>query len=139
MQQTTQAEKIRVLIIDDEIDIQSVLKETLEYEGFQVDTAASSEQAKKYLDHTIYKLILVDIRLEGSLSGVDVVELCKSIPSKPKVAVISATPYKLLKSMFEERGLIFSIVDYLEKPNDLKPDVFMKVVRNILKDDLEKK
>ncbi len=139
MADAIKSQKNRVLIIDDEIDIRSVLKETLEYEGFQVDTAASSDEAMEHLGHGLFNLILVDIRLEGPLSGVEVVKMCKFAPGKPKVAVISATPYKLLKDMFENRGEIFSIKDYLEKPTDLKPDIFMSRIKKILSNEPEKK
>ena len=58
---------MRILVVDDEIDICEILKYNLETEGFEVDTAYSAEEA---LELTLqdYSLILLDVMM-GEMSG----------------------------------------------------------------------
>lgn len=51
----------KVLIIDDEEDIRSVLKDMLNMSGYDVDTAENGRQAKEFYDKTDYDAIITDI------------------------------------------------------------------------------
>ena len=62
----------KLLIVDDEIDICTYLKETLEYEKYKVDVAKTGEEALEKLNHAFFDVVLIDVRLETRVSGVDV-------------------------------------------------------------------
>lgn len=51
----------KVLIIDDEEDTRSVLKDMLNMSGYDVDTAENGRQAKEFYDKTDYDAIITDI------------------------------------------------------------------------------
>ncbi|MCI6874033.1 MULTISPECIES: response regulator [Hallerella] len=51
----------KVLIIDDEKDIRSVLKDMLGMSGYDVDTAEDGRKAKELYDKTDYDVVITDI------------------------------------------------------------------------------
>ena len=51
----------KVLIIDDEKDIRSVLKDMLGMPGYDVDTAEDGRKAKELYDKTDYDVVITDI------------------------------------------------------------------------------
>ncbi|MBI3076594.1 MAG: response regulator [Deltaproteobacteria bacterium] len=55
----------RLLVIDDEANINSLLTDMLEAEGYQVDSALQSELALRKLSEQDYDLILCDMRMPG--------------------------------------------------------------------------
>lgn len=122
----------KILVIDDEQDVCNILKEALEYEGYKVDFELSGEQALQKIQTNQYQAILVDIRLGGSTSGVDVIRSCGNLPQRPVVIVISATPKRLLDPIFEKEGILELVDKVLEKPSDLNPDVAPRLVKSVL-------
>jgi two-component system NtrC family sensor kinase len=57
---------IRVLHVDDEVNLLKVAKEVLEKEGlFQVDTAPSVEEAMRRMKHETYDVVVSDYRMPG--------------------------------------------------------------------------
>ena len=57
----------KILIVDDEADIRDILQFNLENAGFNVDAAASAEEALEMLS-TEHSLILLDVMMHG-MSG----------------------------------------------------------------------
>ncbi len=51
----------KVLIIDDEEDIRSVLKDMLGMSGYEVDTAENGKKAKELYDKNDYDVVITDI------------------------------------------------------------------------------
>ena len=51
----------KVLIIDDEEDIRSVLKDMLDLYGYEVDTAENGKKAKELYDKNDYDVVITDI------------------------------------------------------------------------------
>ena len=77
----------RVLLVDDDPKIISLLKRGLAYEGFEVYTAPDGEAgliaAKKYQPH----LVLLDI----TMPGVDGFEVCRRLRLLDDIAIIMLT------------------------------------------------
>ena len=123
----------KILIVDDEKDVCDALKEPLEHEGFFVKTLSSGKEAIQACERReVFDLALVDIRLEGKVSGIDVIKAWSEAESKPKIAVISATPYRMLKPIFDEQKIDHLIQGFVDKPGDMKPDVLTKKIKDIL-------
>ena len=55
----------RVLIIDDEESLRITTAAILEQEGYQVETAASGDEAIALLEGSEFDLILTDLHMEG--------------------------------------------------------------------------
>lgn len=51
----------KVLIIDDEANIRSVLKDMLGMSGYEVDTAENGKEAKELYDKNEYDVVITDI------------------------------------------------------------------------------
>ena len=105
----------KILVVDDEQNMRTGLKDNLEFEGYDVDTANDGEQGlKKILDNT-YNLIILDVMMPKK-SGFDV---CKEI----RKAGIT-TPVILLTAKGDEIdkvvGLEIGADDYVTKPFSLR-------------------
>lgn len=105
----------KILIVDDEQNMRTGLKDNLEFEGYDVETANDGEQGlKKILDNS-YNLIILDVMMPKK-SGFDV---CKEV----RKAGIT-TPVILLTAKGEEIdkvvGLELGADDYVTKPFSLR-------------------
>ena len=121
----------KILIVDDEADVCTVVKDALEYEGYATDVATTPNQALQFLDTMTYDLILIDIRLCGGMSGIDIIKHCRNIPKCPKIIVISATPKKALQPVFEQEGIAGLLLAIWEKPADVMPNKFIMKIKNV--------
>jgi len=105
----------KILVVDDEQNMRTGLKDNLEFEGYEVDTANDGEQGlKKILDNS-YNLIILDVMMPKK-SGFDV---CKEV----RKAGIT-TPVILLTAKGDEIdkvvGLEIGADDYVTKPFSLR-------------------
>jgi len=101
----------RVLIVDDENNVRSLMARWLESGGFRVTTAGSAEEALEYLDNTPPAVALCDIRMPGH----DGVWLAERIRQRcPETAVIMATGVQDVGPAVQT--LRQGVIDYLTKP-----------------------
>ena len=100
----------RVLLVDDDQKIISLLKRGLAYEGFEVYTASDGETglvaAKKYQPH----LVLLDI----TMPGVDGFEVCRRLRLLDDMAIIMLTARDDVVDKVNALGL--GADDYVPKP-----------------------
>ena len=102
----------KIVIVEDEILLQELYKEYIEDLGHTVvATFESGEEAIAYFQEKTADLILMDIRLEGSLDGIDTmkeIQKCNSIP----VVYISGNTEERNK----ERAKSTNMKAFLSKP-----------------------
>ncbi len=79
----------KILLVDDDPEVSSVLGEFLEREGYQVEVAHSAEEGESKLRKGKFALLLTDIRMGGK-SGLDLARVAKTINPHIEVIVISA-------------------------------------------------
>jgi len=100
----------RVLLVDDDQKIISLLKRGLAYEGFEVYTAADGEAglaaAKKYQPH----LVLLDI----TMPGMDGLEVCRRLHLLDNLAIIMLTAHDDVTE--KVHALSLGADDYVPKP-----------------------
>ena len=104
-----------LLIVDDEPDMLTLLKRSLEPDlGCQVDTASSGEAALEMLRASDYDLVLADIKMPG-ISGLEVLERVKADRGE-EVTVVMMTAYGHIEMAVEamKRGAY----DFVTKPFD---------------------
>jgi DNA-binding response OmpR family regulator len=105
----------KILVVDDEQNMRTGLKDNLEFEGYEVDTANDGNQGLKKILENSYNLIILDVMMP-KISGFDV---CKEI----RKAGIT-TPVILLTAKGEEIdkvvGLEIGADDYVTKPFSLR-------------------
>lgn len=117
--------KAKILVIDDEPDITFTLKAILSKEGYAVDTAGGSAEAKEKMAQNDYDIILSDIVL-GSETGVDILREVKN--RKLNSLVVFMTGYPTFDTAAEAVRL--GVFDYLPKP--VKSENLIRIVKKAL-------
>ena len=101
----------RILVVDDDMHISTLLEETLQNAGHIVDKAFSGTEALLVLSQNKPDLILLDLMLPG-LSGEELLPHIKDIP----VIVVSAKA-----DTADKVGLLLNgAADYITKPFDME-------------------
>lgn len=101
----------KILIIDDERAIRNVLKETLEFEGYEADCAEDGQQGVEKATNTSYDLIYTDIKMPG-LDGLEVLErLAGTCP------IVMISGHGDIETAVE--AIKKGAFDFMEKPIDL--------------------
>ncbi|MBW8683587.1 response regulator transcription factor [Chitinophaga rhizophila] len=102
---------MNILLIEDETDLQEVVKESLSKEGFLVETAGSFQEGLKKISFYDYDCVLLDIMLPGG-DGLRILEKLKEMDKSENVIIISA------KDSVDDKikGLNLGADDYLTKP-----------------------
>lgn len=107
-------DKARILVVDDEDALRTVLSSELEGEGYEVDTAGDGDEAIAIVQKKQFNLVLLDIKMPK----VDGFEVLKFIKEKsPHVKVIMLTGFADLKNAIESKKL--GAEDFVSKPYDL--------------------
>ena len=101
----------RVLVVDDDQDIQDICTESLADEGFSAQAASSVPAALEELGRGRYDIVLTDLHMP-SLSGIDLLRTLKS--ACPDVDVIVMTGYATVATAVE--CLKLGAHDYIAKP-----------------------
>ncbi len=107
---------MKILVVDDELDICEILKYNLETEGFEVVTAYSAEEALE-LPLQDFSLILLDVMM-GEMSGFQMVRRLKNNPSTSRIPIIFVTA--LDGEDYLVKGLNIGADDYIAKPLSMK-------------------
>ena len=107
------ADKVRILVVDDELVIRESLHGWLKKSGYRVDTAESGSAALAMLDKTPYDLLFLDIMMPV-MSGLEVLEVAKA--NYPHTLVIMITAYGSVETAVQ--AMKMGAVDYLMKPFD---------------------
>lgn len=116
----------RILVVDDDLDIATLVRMTLEEEGFEVSTANSATEAFHLIARDgLPHLAVVDIRMPGT----DGIELAR------KVQKYSDLPVIMLTAVNEESTVVKAIEevaeDYVTKP--FNPKVLAARVKRVMR------
>jgi len=119
---------MRVLIVEDEEALSTLLRYNLEAEGFSVDAAARGDDAELLLAERTPDLVLLDWMLPG-LSGI---ELCRRIRARRETERL---PVIMLTAKADERdelqGFQLGVDEYISKP--FSPKILVARVEAILR------
>lgn len=102
----------KILVVDDEADIRDLVKEILQDEGYQVETAASAKEAYQELSKAKFDCVLLDIWMPE----VDGITLLKdwAQTGKLKMPVLMMSGHGTVETAVEATRLGAS--DFIEKP-----------------------
>lgn len=101
----------RILIIDDDEEMSSLLRDFLRDDGYEADFANNGGAALGKISGKPYDLVLTDFRMPG-LTGLDILPEIKKLQPAASVMVITAFGSEELRHRSLERGADA----YLEKP-----------------------
>lgn len=104
----------KILIIDDEEVILSTLKEILEYEDYEVETAKNGLEGLEMIQREQYDVVLCDIKMP-KMDGIEVLE--KGLALKSDIQFIMISGHGTIETAVEatKKGAF----DFIEKPPDL--------------------
>ena len=116
----------RVLVIDDEGGIRDALRQVLEYEGWQVKSAASGGEGINLCSEFRPHVVLLDVKMAG-LDGLDTLSRLRDLDPPATVVMISGHGTIATAVQATRRGAF----DFLEKPLDT--DRLLVTLRNALR------
>ncbi len=108
------AEKGRILVVDDEPSMRRTVADILRAEGYSVDAAASGEEAVELCSESGYAVVLMDVRMPG-IDGVEAFRRIRRHQEGVRVILMSAYGLEELKHAALDEGA----VAFLDKPLDL--------------------
>ena len=100
--------KLRILVIDDEEGICSMLKEFFTRNGHKAKSFSSCAEAIKILNSEEFDLVLCDLVMPD-LTGHDVIEIVDKLDKKPKIGLITGWDEKIESKEREELNVDFII------------------------------
>jgi len=100
----------KILVVEDDSELQEALVDTLELNGFEVVAVSSAEDALVALDDEI-AMIFTDIRMDG-MNGYDLMTRIRAI--KPYLPIVLMTAYGTVEQAVE--AMKAGAVDYILKP-----------------------
>jgi two-component system nitrogen regulation response regulator NtrX len=115
--------KPRILVVDDEAAIRASLKQTLEYEGYDVMEAATGEEGIKLIEREAPDLVFLDIKMPG-MDGLEVLHKLRHLVETTPIVVISG--HADITTAVDATRL--GAFDFIEKP--FTTERVMVTVRN---------
>jgi DNA-binding NtrC family response regulator len=103
--------KKRILIIEDDEEMRSLLKDWIEEEGYETESIEKGTYAFTKVMKETFAVIITDVRMPG-FSGLDILPGLKRLQPKTPVIVITAFGSEEIHRRALERGASA----YLEKP-----------------------
>ena len=119
---------IKILLVDDDLDIQEILSYNLSQEGYKVFLANNGKeaikQAKKHLPH----LIIMDVMMP-EMDGIEACEQIRKIPELENVLLTFLTARN--EDYSQVAGFDAGADDYINKP--IKTKVFLSKIKSLLR------
>ena len=120
----TTDKRYRILLVDDEPDIATVMKLGLEKEGFEVDAFTEPLKALEHFKKGFYDLALIDIRMP-QINGFELYRRTLEIDSEMKVCFITA--FEIYYDEFRRVFPRLKVDCFVRKPVSM--DMLTKIIR----------
>lgn len=113
--------KTKILVLDDDTDIGTMIKMMLEYKGYSVTVSDRADHAAEVLQNEGIDLIIMDMLLSG-VNGVDLCAEMKTNPSTAHIPIIMISAHPNAKEICLEAGAD----EFISKPFDMQ-DILSKI------------
>jgi DNA-binding response OmpR family regulator len=117
--------KVRILCVDDEHAIRTLLKSQLEQEGYEVDLAEDGDVAIAKIDASDFDIVLLDIRMP-KVGGIDVLRHIGETGAKARVIMLTAVDDLSIALESVKLGAN----DYMTKPFDTED--LLSAIRRVI-------
>ncbi|MEW6202109.1 MAG: sigma-54 dependent transcriptional regulator [bacterium] len=104
-----------ILVVDDKESVRNLLASHLKEEGFNVEAAASGEEALERFSGAIYDVVITDMRMPG-MDGMEVIRAVREI--SPDTVIVVITAYAEMENAIAAMKL--GAYEYLKKPFKLE-------------------
>lgn len=117
---------MRILVVEDDIDLQEAIADGLKMDGYAVDTCNNGTDAYELLYVENYDLVILDLNLPN-MDGLEVLSKIREKNTELKILILSA------RSDVDDKikGLDFGANDYMVKPFDFEE--LEARIRNLLR------
>ncbi len=107
----------KILYVDDDLQSRLLVKHLIG-KHYDLTLIPTAEDALQVLDNQPFDLILLDIRLDGEMSGIDLLSRIRQMPQHEGIPVLAVTAYAYED---DKRYLLSSgFTDYISKPIHLE-------------------
>ena len=100
-----------ILLIEDDREIATTLQQVLGAAGYSIRHAFNGIEGRKLLDEAMPRLVITDMMMP-KMGGFPVLEYLRTLPTQPKVVMITANEGGRHKAYAEHLG----VSEYLRKP-----------------------
>jgi two-component system cell cycle response regulator DivK len=118
---------MKILIVEDNEKNRTLVKDVLEYHGYEVIEAGNGKEGIKIAKENNPDLILMDIQMPV-MSGYDAIKILKNNPETKDIKIIALTSFAMKgdKEKIMEEGFD----DYIAKPIDIRrlPELVKKAL-----------
>lgn len=120
---------MKILIVDDEVNLLQSLGDVLRSKGFMVGTARNGLEALDKLKERFFDLIIADLKMPR-MGGMELLKVVRE--RYPQTTVVILTGYGTVKSAVDaiKRGAY----DYLVKP--LVPDEILLIIQKVVEEEI---
>jgi CheY-like chemotaxis protein len=106
-----------VLVVDDNEGGRLLASAVLQREGFQVDSAGSSDEVVERMNARMPDLILMDVQLPGQ-DGLSLTRQLKADPATAAIPIVALTAHAMASD--RDDALSAGCVGYISKPIDTR-------------------
>jgi len=106
-----------ILLVEDNETNQMLAMTVLQRDGYRVDVAGSSEEARERLEAARPDLILMDLQLPG-LDGLSLTKRLKQDPATSSIPIVAMTAHAMLGDA--DQALAAGCIGYIAKPIDTR-------------------
>lgn len=109
---------MKILVVEDDLHIQRLVRETLEADGHQIVTTADGNEAARWMSHQLFEAAVLDVMVPGRTGF----ELCTLLRESQEIPILMLTA---LGELTDKRdGFSAGADDYITKPFDPEELVF---------------
>ena len=117
----------RILVAEDDQDIRDLVVLTLEFNGFEVESAEDGAVAVEKAQNSTFDMILLDVRMPR-MTGYDACRRLKEIESTRDIPIIFLSAKGQEAEI--QTGMDVGAADYILKP--FAPDALVRTIRRVL-------
>lgn len=120
--------EIKILLVDDELDILEIVGYNLSQEGYQIVTAVNGKEAVVKAKKELPNLIIMDVMMP-EMDGMEACEQIRKIPELSQVIIVFLTARS--EEYSQVAGFDVGADDYITKP--IKPKLLVSKVKALLR------
>jgi len=118
---------IKILVAEDDQDIRDLVVLTLEFNGFEVESAEDGAVAVEKAQKSTFDMILLDVRMPR-MTGYDACRRLKAIEATRDIPIIFLSAKGQETEI--QTGMDVGAADYILKP--FAPDALVRTIRRVL-------
>ena len=118
---------IKILVAEDDQDIRDLVVLTLEFNGFEVESAEDGAVAVEKAQNSAFDMILLDVRMPR-MTGYDACRRLKEIESTRDIPIIFLSAKGQEAEI--QTGMDVGAADYILKP--FAPDALVRTIKRVL-------